>query len=162
MIVSPYHGRFTREQVWAVVADVEAYPEFVPFCVGCRIVSSYDLTEEEANWLTNHMGASLIFAETSVGFKAFNERYISRIKLIPGRVVEAYSTDARLFEVLQSLWEFEEPEGRPDSCEITFSAQFKFKSSLYANVASYFLDYVSEKNVDAFIARIYQVCGDQS
>lgn len=74
-----------------MVADVEKYPEFVPFCQKCLIVEEA-LTAEEQTWLSVNEAASgtIVLAKTVVGFKAFKESYISRVKCIPDRWIEVH------------------------------------------------------------------------
>lgn len=67
-----------------------------------------------------------------------------------------------LFELLISVWEFLDVEGKEDSCEIRFSADFEFKSALYSKIAGYFLDYVTGRNIDAFISRLDQLYGKEA
>ena len=47
--------RYTPEQMFDLVADVRRYPEFLPWCVGARIVSK---TEKD------------VVADLTIGFKA--------------------------------------------------------------------------------------------
>lgn len=140
-----------------MVVDVEEYPQFVPFCTGCTIAEQVELTEEEAEWILANQECSLLFASTSIGFKAFSETYLSRIKCTPNLRIEAYSTDSRLFERMVSIWEFKEVAGRPDCCEIVFYSEFGFKSALYSQIAGYFLEYVSNHNMEAFVSRLHSV-----
>lgn len=60
-----------------------------------------------------------------------------------------------------SVWEFRAVEGRPDCCEIVFFSDFAFKSALYSQIAGYFLDFVSNRNMDAFIQRLHRVYGER-
>lgn len=142
-----------------MIVNVEVYPEFVPYCVGC-VLQDLDLTAHELAWLEAHPAGSVLLASTSVGFKAFKETYLSRIKCLPNERVEAYSTEARLFQLLLSVWEL---IARPDgSCEIRFSTEFEFKSALYSRISAYFLDYVSTRQVDAFVERLARVYGKRA
>lgn len=77
--------------MYALVADVECYPDFVPFCCACKLVED-EKTQEEQRWCRENPEAELRFASTSIGFKAFNETYISRIKCYPHHRVEVYIT----------------------------------------------------------------------
>jgi len=74
-----------------MVADVEKYPEFVPFCQKCSIVDEA-FTAEEQTWLSLNeaTGGTIILAKTVVGFKAFKESYISRVKCIQDRRIEVH------------------------------------------------------------------------
>ncbi len=58
--------RYTPEQMFALVADVGAYPKFLPWCVGARV-----RTETETE----------IVADLTIGFGPFREGFTSRIAL---------------------------------------------------------------------------------
>ena len=84
------------EDIFAVVADVDRYREFVPFCArgpGCSGEPSHSRFE----------------AELEIGFRLFNGLYVSGVSLVPGESVtaEAVSTPGGLFERLVSTWRFE-------------------------------------------------------
>src|ERR1700728_4867829 len=64
---------YTQEQLFALVADIERYPEFLPWCVGARI------KERQAN---------LVVADLIIGFKVFRERFTSRVVLDPPRKID--------------------------------------------------------------------------
>ena len=54
-------------QVFSVVADVERYSEFVPWCRAARVLERRSETE--------------FTADLDVGFRFFSERYTSRVKV---------------------------------------------------------------------------------
>ena len=56
---------YTEEQIFNLVADIDKYPEFLPWCVDTRI-----LRQEE----------NLIYADLMVGFKWVREVYTSNVK----------------------------------------------------------------------------------
>lgn len=57
------------EQVFAVVADVERYPDFLPWCRGARVWRGVD--------------EAVFEAELAIGFGVFYERFRSRVHLRP-------------------------------------------------------------------------------
>ena len=61
-IVLPFNAR----QLYEIVIDVESYPEFLPWCLSSRIVKKDDDNNFDA--------------ELTVGYKAIDEKYISRIQ----------------------------------------------------------------------------------
>ena len=59
-----------------LVADIEHYPEFLPWCVACRISK----TE-----------GSIIWGDLMVGFKVFRETFTSKVTLhAPDRIDVEY------------------------------------------------------------------------
>ena len=103
---------YTPEQMYALVADVEKYPQFLPWCVGVRIVSD---------------GAEQITADLLIGFKMFRERFRSKVDLEPStpRIDVAYVEGPMKY--LENRWVFNPHE---KGCEIDFMVDFEFRSRL--------------------------------
>jgi coenzyme Q-binding protein COQ10 len=102
---------YTDEQLFDMVADVRRYPEFLPWCVGARVVSR---TEDE------------LIADLTVGFKMFRETFRSSVTLErPHHVHVRYLTGP--FRYLNNHWRF-----RPvaNGTELDFFVDFEFKSRL--------------------------------
>lgn len=59
---------YSPEQLYDLVADIEKYPDFLPWCAAVRILS-----ESETEML----------ADLSVGYKFFRETFRSRVHLTP-------------------------------------------------------------------------------
>ncbi|HEY3638583.1 MAG TPA: type II toxin-antitoxin system RatA family toxin [Rhizomicrobium sp.] len=130
---------YTVDFIYAIVADVERYPEFVPWCAGLRI-----LKRELASF------GEVIWAETLVGFKSLRERYTSRVELDPGnRRIDVTQTEGP-FRKLENHWRFA-PVG--ESCRVDFAITFEFRSRLLGHVAGATLALVMGQMTDAFEAR---------
>ena len=131
----PYSADF----MYAIVADVERYPKFVPWCVDLKIESR----EKTA------AGESLI-ADTIVGFRNFREKYKSRITLDPtARKIDVVQTQG-VFKEMETHWEFV-PEG--DHCLIEFAIAFEFKSTLLGMIADAAFGRVQSRMAEAFEKR---------
>ena len=63
---------YTAEQMYALVADVGSYPQFLPWCSAARIRSRQPQPEGE-----------IIEADLVISFKVFRERFGSRVTLFP-------------------------------------------------------------------------------
>src|SRR5574338_1322357 len=84
---------YSREQMFDLVADVERYPEFLPWCVACRI--------------KRRESPSAFTADLIIGFKMFRERFTSRVGLDrPHRIDVSYQHGP--FRYLNNHWRFEE------------------------------------------------------
>jgi len=132
--ILPYSPNF----IYAIVADVERYPEFVPWCAGLRILS-----REPKPW------GELLFAETLVGYKALRERYTSRVELEPYRRIDVTETEGP-FQRLENHWRFASATG---GARIDFSILFEFKSRILGRVAGAALGLVMMQMTHAFEAR---------
>ena len=63
---------YTADLMYGVVADIERYPEFLPWVVALRIKSR---AKEGAR--------AILIAEMAVGYRTLRERYTSRVVLDP-------------------------------------------------------------------------------
>jgi coenzyme Q-binding protein COQ10 len=108
---------YAAELMYAVVADVERYPEFLPWILGLRVLSQ---------------GQNRMTAEMMVGYGALRERYISEITLDPGaRTIDVTQTRGP-FQILENHWRFTPAGG---GCDVAFSIRFEFRSRLLAKLA---------------------------
>lgn len=135
--------------MYAVVSDVEKYPEFLPWVVALRVLARRE------NGLT---------AEMAVGYGALRERYTSDVTLDPAQhridVVQIQDRKGRgLFKTLENHWRFTPKDG---GCEVEFSIVFEFKSRLLHGVAGHAFEKVLLKMADAFEARAAALSRDGS
>lgn len=84
-----------------MVADVESYPEFVPFCTGYRLVPE-DMNIKDLAWVANNLEGYMQFAATSVGLNAVTDSYLSRIRFIPLRSIQVRPLQAIASKFLNS------------------------------------------------------------
>jgi coenzyme Q-binding protein COQ10 len=128
------------ELMYAVVSDVERYPEFLPWVVALRVLSRRE------NGLS---------AEMAVGYGGLRERYTSDVALDPvGHRIDVVQIQDKKkgtpFKTLENHWRFT-PKG--EGCEVEFSIAFEFKSRLLHGVAGHAFERVLLKMADAFEAR---------
>jgi len=125
--------------MFRVVADVEKYPQFLPWVVALRV-----LTREQVK------GRDVLTAEMAVGYGALREKYTSRVILDPAaRAIDVAQTSGP-FRILENHWRFT-PEGA--GCRVEFSIAYEFKSRLLNAVAGAAFGRVYVKMADAFEAR---------
>ena len=126
---------YPADLMYAVVSDVEKYPQFLPWVVGLRVLSRRQ---------------SGLTAEMAVGYGALRERYTSDVLLDPlARRIDVTQTKGP-FKTLANHWRFT-PNGQ--GCEIDFSIEFAFKNRLLHSVAGAKFEKVMLKMADAFEAR---------
>ena len=130
---------YPPDQLYDVVADVQSYPEFLPWCTACRIRS------REGN---------VIVADLVIGFKLIRERFTSRVTLTPKERVDVEYTSGPL-RYLNNHWVFEPAEG---GCILDFYIDFEFKSRLFQRLAGVVFNEAVRRMVGAFEARASKVC----
>ncbi|RLN53000.1 hypothetical protein BBJ29_003014 [Phytophthora kernoviae] len=129
---------FTCSEMFDVVADVDRYREFLPFCVESRVLQRPN---------DNVMEAAL-----RVGFNIFTESYTSRVLMIRPNKIVTKAIDSPTFKRIESEWIFK-PCSKPGSCEIDFKVTFEVSSILHANAIQLFFDDVALSQLNAFIGR---------
>ena len=132
---------YSREQLFELVLDVEKYPEFLPWCLGCRVRKS---TETH------------VVADTIIGFKVFRESFTSRITHDrPNRIDVSYENGP--FKYLNNHWIFNDLwDGKT---EIDFYVDFEFRSRmLQAAIGAVFNEAV-RRMIAAFEGRANDLYG---
>jgi len=131
---------YTPEQLFALVADIERYPEFLPWCLAARI---------------KERRADLIVADLIIGFRIFRERFTSRVALDgPRRIDVTYAEGP--FRRLSNHWVFEQA---PGGCRIDFYVDFEFKSRVMQKVIEVLFSEAVRRMVGAFEKRAQHLYG---
>lgn len=133
---------YSPEQVYAVVADVERYPEFLPWCVACRKTKTLDNGFE---------------ADLAIGFKMVREKFTSRVTLGPPSDILVEYKDGP-FKYLSNTWKFRESEDGK-GCEIDFYLEFEFKSRVLQKLIGVLFEEAVHRMVAAFESRAADLYG---
>ena len=132
--------------MFALVADAEKYPQFLPLCEALTIKSR---KERE--------GKTLLFAAMTVGYKAIRETFTSQVLLDPvARQIDVQYLDGP-FKYLNNRWTFEPLE--QGACTVSFSIDYEFKSRMLGMVMGAMFDTAFRKFAEAFEARANEVYG---
>src|SRR5438128_396571 len=115
---------YTADQMYAVVADVAHYPDFLPWCQ--KLVVKERKKEH---------GIEIVLADMFIAYPPLREHYVSRVQLDPNKhTIEAAHIEGP-FQKLDTRWRF---VPLTHGCEVHFLIDFAFKSvvlSVVANVA---------------------------
>ena len=112
-----------KENIFNVIANIENYPKFLPWCVGARIIETRKLSD-------------IIFqkAELVIAFKLFRETFLSNIKLNRNNWAINISSNTKPFKSLKGCWIINEKENK---CEVSFEIQFEFKSIILERIIGF-------------------------
>lgn len=136
----------TAEDMFALVADVEKYPEFVPMCEALSV-----RTRKERD------GVTLLVADMTVGYKALRETFTSQVTLKPDEAaIDVRYVDGP-FRFLKNEWRFE-PAGE-GACEIHFFIEYEFKSRMLGAVMGAMFDRAFRMFSEAFERRADVIYG---
>ncbi|KAI4388621.1 hypothetical protein MLD38_000933 [Melastoma candidum] len=135
---------YSPEQLFDVVAAVDLYHGFVPWCQRSDILRQYPDGSFDA--------------ELEIGFKFLVESYVSHVELTRPKLVKTTASQSNIFDHLINVWEFN-PGPVPGSCNLYFLVDFKFQSPLYRQVASMFFKEVVARLVGSFSDRCRLIYG---
>jgi coenzyme Q-binding protein COQ10 len=137
---------YSADQMYALVADVEKYPQFLPWNAAARIRSRSPIA-----------GGEVMEADLVISFKVFRERFGSRVTLYPGeKRIDTEYLDGP-FRHMKSNWSFRDvPTG---GSEITFFVDFEFKNALLQGIIGMVFNDAMQRVVRAFERRAKELYG---
>lgn len=138
--------RHSAANMFALVADVERYPEFVPLCE--RLVLR-DRRQTDFG--------EVLVADMTIAYRFLRESFVTRVQLEPEprRIFVEYVDGP--FEYLENRWTFA-PVGA-DRCDISFDLTYAFRSRALQMLMGQMFDKAFGKFVTAFERRADEVYG---
>lgn len=135
------HLSYSPEQMFELVAGIDRYPEFLPWCKAARILDK---------------GENKITADLIIGYKMFQETFRSLVLLDrPRAIVVKYQSGP--LSHLSNQWGF--AVARDGGCDLSFDVNFDFRSPLLGAVMAAFFDKALVKMVAAFELRALELYG---
>lgn len=126
---------YSAEQMFALVADIAHYPDFLPWVVALRIRND---SETEA------------VADMIVGFKGLRESFSCRVhKHRPDKVSVSYIDGP--MRHLTNEWHFTALE--EGGCRVDFMVDFAFRNRMFEALAGQMFDKALRKMIAAFETR---------
>ena len=124
-----------------LVDDIDAYPEFLPWCGGARLHQADDTSME---------------ASIQISAAGLNQWFKTRNTMVPGKSIEIQLVDGP-FKRLQGSWHFISLED--DGCKIELVLKFEFKRGLAAAVIAPAFTRIANTMVDSFCERARDLYG---
>lgn len=132
---------YTPQQMFDLVADIGAYPQFLPWCVAARVKSKSEVE---------------IVADLIIGFKMVRERFTSKVTLdAPSRIGVTYIDGP--FQYLNNHWSFSPTDD--GGCLIDFHVDFEFRSKMLQRLIGVLFNEAVRRMVAAFEARAVALYG---
>lgn len=129
------HLPYSPEQMFDLVADVAAYPQFLPWVSAMRLRSD---------------GPTETVADMIVGFKGLRETFTSRVRKLRPNSLHVDYVDGPL-KHLSNDWHF-----RSDGAGgvlVDFAVDFAFKNRMFEMLAGQMFDKALRKMIGAFETR---------
>ncbi len=137
---------YSAQQMYELVADVERYPEFLPWTAAARIRKRMPFEQGEV------MEADLV-----ISFKVFRESFGSRVTLWPDKLrIDTEYIDGP-FEHMRARWDFEDLEA--GGCEVSFGVDFEFRNAMLRRVIGTVFNQAMQRIVRAFEKRAKSLYG---
>ena len=141
---------YTAAQMFALVADVAKYPEFLPWTAAARVRSRRPVEGPVP-------GGEVLEADLVISFKVFREKFGSRVTLLPdeNRILTEYLDGP--FRHLKSVWQFRDvAEG---GVEVAFTVDFEFRNAILAALIGLVFNEAMTRVVRAFETRAAALYG---
>ena len=133
-------------QMFALVADVEKYPLFLPLCEGLTVRSRKERD-----------GRTVLVASMTVGYKAIRETFTTQVHLKPDEnAIDVKYLDGP-FKYLTNIWRFDDAD--VGATDIHFFIDYEFKSRVLGALMGAMFDRAFRMFVEAFEKRATEIYG---
>ena len=135
----------TPQEMFALVADVESYPQFLPLCEALTVRSRKERD-----------GRTILVADMSIGYKAIRETFSTQVLLKPDeKAIDVKYIDGP-FKYLSNVWRFDPANS---GCEVHFFIDYEFKSRILGALMGTMFDRAFRMFAEAFEKRANQIHG---
>lgn len=130
---------YSAQQMFNLVNDIEAYPQYMDGCTGATIIAR---------------GEDWVEAQLELNKAGVSQRFTTRNQLQPPERMVMNLVDGP-FTYLRGVWQFT-PLGE-SACKVSFHLEFEMKNRLLGMAVGKLFESVGSKQVDALCARAQQV-----
>ena len=115
-----YNINANKEIIFDVIANIENYPTFLPWCIGARLTETCEMSD-----------IIIKRAELVIAFKSFRESFFSDIQLNKKNWTINIQSNKNPFKSLKGQWIIKE---KGNHCEVSFEIKFEFKSIILEKI----------------------------
>ena len=134
---------YSAAQMYALVDNVAAYPEFLPWCGGTEILNK----EGEVT------RAAII-----IDFRGLKQRFSTENRADPPQRIEMSLVEGP-FRHLDGTWRFKALGD--DACKVEFRLHYEFSSKLLEKIVGPVFHFIASTFVEAFVKRARQLYGER-
>ena len=140
---------FTAKQMYELVADIDNYREFLPWCNDSKIIEVTNIDNEKKT----------LIADLEIGYKDLVYTYRSNVLLDNQELTIKVDFVHGPFKNLDNSWIFKKIDDQ--SCEIEFFIDFELNVGVLNFLISKFFDKAFKKMVNSFENRANQIYGSK-
>lgn len=133
---------YSAHEMFLLVADIERYPEFLPWCSGARVQSRADDT---------------VVAAIDIAYKGVHRSFTTSNRIYPDERMEMHLVEGP-FSSLDGNWIFLALDSA--SSKISLDLEFEFTNRLLRLAVGPIFGTIANSLVDSFRARAKQMYGD--
>lgn len=133
--------RHSASEMFELVNDISAYPEFLKWCRSSQVLSESD---------------GEVVAELEIAWKVLHKTFSTRNYLVRGESIQ-FTLESGPFQSLVGTWQFKEL--KQDACKITMDIEFEFKNAVSNMVFTTIFSQIYKSLISAFINRADEIYG---
>lgn len=133
---------YSPQEMYDLVTDVAAYPQFLPWCGGASVEPIDDQT---------------VRATVVIDFKGIRQGFTTRNTQQPPQQVDMELVEGP-FSNLRGRWRFH-PLAEGKACKVEFELDYRFSSFLVEKVIGPVFNHIASSFIDAFVQRAKAVYG---
>ena len=135
---------YSPAEMYSLVNDVAAYPEFLPWCKSSKVLSA---------------SGKEMTASVDISRGALKKSFTTKNTLHKNKKIEIALVDGP-FKTLHGAWTFHKLK-KDDACKIELDLKFQFDSGLMSIAARPVFTQIANSLVDAFSKRAVKVYGER-
>lgn len=135
---------YSAEKMFALVSDIESYPQFLPWCGATHIISQ----EQD-----------VVVASIDIAYKGVQKSFTTRNLMQRGKFMEMHLVDGP-FKRLQGYWRFESLGS--DACKVSLDLDFEFSNRLVGLALGPIFEQIANTLVESFQQRASQCYGSEA
>jgi len=130
---------FSASAMYRLVADIESYPEFLPWCGGTRILS---------------VSGNEVRASVEIAYKGVNKSFTTSNVQTGNERIEMSLVEGP-FKKLHGIWDFSELDEK--ASKVSLNLEFEFSNPLLGMTLGKVFSSIADTLVDSFCRRAEQV-----
>lgn len=139
---------YSAEQMYALVADIESYPNFLSWC------SATEILEADANADVDSETEEQVIARVDINFRGVKQSFTTSNINQPSQSIFMSLHESAAFNQMQGQWRFID---LGDGCKVEFELEFSIRSNLLAGVIGKVFGHIASTQIDGFVKRAQEL-----